>query len=217
MPTTGDFETWGQAFRNLRLLQNWTQADMAEALGISQPALSMIERDVTADPSDETLEALYKATGWRAYKRGDMVHVEREGARLRARSDAQPMGDDVIVPVLTQDVHAGEPLPVLDDNAEMFNVTRHYRDTVVVRVVGDSMTGAGIEDGDKLVVRAGPNWRDGMAVLAVVNGDYILKRAYREGDSIRFKPANPSYEDRVYPIGEVSVIGHVIEIIRRFR
>lgn len=214
MAAVSEFTSWGAALRAIRRVERRSQSAMADALGITQGALSQLETGQTAQPSAETLAALKSATGWDVYKRGDVVHIEREGARMKPTM--QDMSD-VIVPVLNQDVRAGDPMPVIDDRAEMFNVTRHYRDTMVVRVSGDSMTGAGIEDGDKLVVKHTDRWRDGDCVLAMVGGEYILKRAYRADGSVRFVPANDAYEERVYPAADIAVLGVVIEIIRRFK
>ena len=69
-----------------------------------------------------------------------------------------------------------------------------------LKVSGDSMTGAGIEDGDAVLLRVMSNPRadihDGDIVACMLHGEYAtLKTYYREADGIRLHPENPEYED----------------------
>jgi repressor LexA len=85
----------------------------------------------------------------------------------------------------------------------------------LLQVVGQSMTGARIEDGDLLVVEEDEDPPDGTVIVALLrNGEEVtVKRLYREGDLVRLKPENGEHEDLVILAEEVQVQGRVVYII----
>ena len=89
--------------------------------------------------------------------------------------------------------------------------------TYFVRVEGDSMTGAGINDGDILVVDRSLRPADGDVVIASVDGDFTVKRFRRGREGIRLEPANPDYPViRLRPGQELDYFGKVTACIHRF-
>lgn len=92
----------------------------------------------------------------------------------------------------------------------------------LLRVVGDSMVGARIGDGDLLIVEEGSDPPDGSIVVALMVADHstageevTVKRLYRERECIRLVAENSEYEDIVLGRGEVQVQGKVVWILRR--
>ena len=65
--------------------------------------------------------------------------------------------------------------------------------TFFVRAKGDSMIGAGIHDGDLLVVDRSADAKNGNVVIAVVNGELSVKRYLRSGQNFSLVPENPDY------------------------
>ena len=85
---------------------------------------------------------------------------------------------------------------------------------------GDSMTGAGIEEGDTLVVEENPSPPDGSVVAALILGreeEATVKVLRRQGRSIRLEARNGAHEDIVVPADRVVVQGTVEWVIRRVR
>jgi repressor LexA len=86
---------------------------------------------------------------------------------------------------------------------------------------GDSMTGAGIDEGDLLVVEENPSPPDGSVVAALVMGEReeeaTVKVLRRQGKSIRLEARNGAHEDIVVPPDRVVVQGTVEWVIRRPR
>ena len=62
-----------------------------------------------------------------------------------------------------------------------------------MRVAGDSMIGAGIFDGDLLVVDRSIEAQSGDIVVAVLNGEFTIKRYRRNGSTIELVPENTKY------------------------
>ena len=110
---------------------------------------------------------------------------------LRTQRTAQHL------PLAGERVAAGFPSPA-DDYVDVGidlndQLIRHPTSTFFLRVSGDSMTGAGIHDGDLLVVDRSLDPRPGRVVVAVLDGGFTLKRLMRHQGRLRLEAANPSY------------------------
>ena len=82
------------------------------------------------------------------------------------------------------------------------------------------MTGAGIDEGDLLVVEENPSPPDGSVVAALVSGEQeeaTVKVLRRRGDTVRLEARNGAHEDIVVPADRVLVQGTVEWVIRRVR
>ena len=90
----------------------------------------------------------------------------------------------------------------------------------LLKVKGESMTGAGINPGDIAVVRPGTEVRNGeITVVMVGEEDATIKRFYREKDGrVRIVPENPAFEQTTIDpaVTPVTVIGKVVGILRRY-
>lgn len=88
-----------------------------------------------------------------------------------------------------------------------------------VRVHGDSMIGAGINDGDIAVVKQNPLPQSGEVVVALIDEEVTLKRILRKGRDVILRPENDKYQDiHLSQLGHdrIRIIGSVVAIIRRF-
>ena len=89
--------------------------------------------------------------------------------------------------------------------------------TYFVRVEGDSMVGAGISDGDLLVVDRSLRPADGDVIIASIDGDFTVKVFRRDGEGIRLEPANPDYPAiRLRSGQELDYFGKVTACIHMF-
>lgn len=84
----------------------------------------------------------------------------------------------------------------------------------VLRVEGDSMIGAGIFDGDYVIVRQQQTAENGDIVAALLGDEATVKRFYRESGTIRLQPENENYEPIISR--EVQILGKVVGLFRRF-
>src|SRR5215217_3101422 len=98
--------------------------------------------------------------------------------------------------------------------AELLSV-RSGRRRYLLRVVGQSMVGARIEDGDLLVVEEDEIPPDGAVVVALLgDGDEVtVKRLYREGAKVRLRPENGEHKEILVPADEVRVQGRVVYVV----
>ena len=102
-------------------------------------------------------------------------------------------------PLFLSGVSAGFPSPAddyLDRNLDLNeHLVKNPAATFFVRVAGDSMIGAGINDNDILVVDRSLDPCSGSIVIAVVNGELTVKRLLRNKNFCRLIAENPAYPD----------------------
>jgi DNA polymerase V len=101
------------------------------------------------------------------------------------------------IPLFSSKVKAGFPSPVdssverqLDLNDLM---VQHPASTFFVRVAGDSMTGVGIREDDILVVDRSMTANSGDIILAILNGEFTVKKLQKEKAGVKLLPENPKY------------------------
>jgi len=123
-----------------------------------------------------------------------------------------PLADLNLVPVVGE-VTAGMPILARENIEDYFPLPSSFKGkTFMLRVKGDSMSGAGIMDGDLVVVRC-QNWADnGDIVVAMIGDEATIKRFYREKDSVRLQPENDNYAP-IYS-REVDIVGKVTGLFR---
>ena len=117
-------------------------------------------------------------------------------------------------------VRAGEPILAVENIEGYINLDRSLassEDVFLLRVQGDSMIEAHIQDGDFALVKRQSNAANGEIVVALIDDEATIKRIFQKRDLIRLEPANPIMEPIVVKKGEkrVSIVGKVIGIFRK--
>jgi repressor LexA len=138
---------------------------------------------------------------------GEHAHVERPAAQSLPIYGSIAAGPTSLAEQVQEGTLA-VPEDFIDD-------TPHF----VLRVRGESMIGAGINDGDFAVVRVNASPANGEIVAAQVEGptgesEATIKRFRRDGSRILLVPENPAMEPIVAPL-DVRVLGKVVAILRR--
>ncbi len=123
------------------------------------------------------------------------------------------------IPILGR-IPAGFPEEPFEDFEEYLPVDPEFfgkGTKFAVRVKGDSMKEAGIEDGDIVIIRKQPTAEDGQIVAALIEGEVTLKRLRKTlNGKIELKPENPEYETLIfeYP-DQPQILGIMVGLIRR--
>ena len=129
----------------------------------------------------------------------------------KAKAAVAPSG----LPVVGQ-VAAGQPV-LAEENIEEYvpvpEIAGGDLGEFVLRVKGDSMVGAGIFEGDYVVVRPQETAADGEIVVALVGEEATVKRFFREEKHVRLQPENDALEPILTK--EVTVLGRVVGVCRR--
>ena len=132
----------------------------------------------------------------------------------RLRRTASRVLQTVEVPILGR-VTAGQPILAVENRDGTLHIDPNLvkgTDTFALRIEGDSMIGAGILDGDYVLVRPQQSATNGDIVVALLEESVTVKRFYREADGFRLQPENPRLAPIYVP--DVQICGKVVALIR---
>ena len=92
---------------------------------------------------------------------------------------------------------------------------QHPQAAFLMRIAGDSMRQAGVDDGDLALVDRATNAAHGHVVIAIVNDEFLCRRLFRRGHDVRLQAADPACPDWVAGEGEdLQIWGVVTHVIR---
>ncbi len=143
-------------------------------------------------------------------------YIRRDPSKPRAIEVLVDQRENVVsVPIIGR-VTAGEPILAVENLEGTLPLPESFvgtGDTFLLRVRGDSMVGAGIFDGDYVLVNRQDTADNGDIVVALLGEDATVKRFYREKESIRLQPEN----ERLEPIitRDLRVLGKAIAVLRQ--
>ncbi len=139
--------------------------------------------------------------------------------RLGLSSELVPQSTSAaahVLPIIGE-IAAGGPIEAYQDASETLaipDILAPTGDAYVLKVRGDSMIEAHIEDGDYVLIRPQSTARNGDIVVAQVEENAVtLKRFFKEQGRVRLQPANPAYPPQFY--SDVRIQGKLIGVIRK--
>ena len=116
-------------------------------------------------------------------------------------------------------IAAGNPILALEDSYNMISVPpnmmspEHY----ALEIEGESMTGAGILDGDVVIIKKANTARNNQIVVALVDQEEAtLKRLYKTPQGIELIAENPDFPTRTFGPDRVEVQGILVGLIRKY-
>jgi SOS regulatory protein LexA len=117
-------------------------------------------------------------------------------------------------------VEAGFPSPAEEELADTLSLDdlliENPEATFLLKVSGDSMSGAGILPGDMVLVDKGQSPKSGDIVIAEVDGEWTMKYLRKRGQGAVLVPANPKYQP-IRPKRELRIAGVVTAVVRKYR
>lgn len=149
----------------------------------------------------------------------DGGYVERAGGRARDARLTERGWEAVSEVPMLGGIAAGPGIEAVgvDEVHSLFGdllLPRSGRRRFLLTARGQSMVGAGIGDGDTLIMEEDESPPDGTVVAALLRGEEVtVKWLYREGDLVRLKPDNAAFEDIVVPAEDVRIQGRVHRIL----
>ena len=127
----------------------------------------------------------------------------------------------IIRPLFMCGISAGFPSPADDYIERLLDLNelliKNPPATFFVKVAGDSMTGAGINDGDILIVDRSIEATNRKIVIAAVNGELTVKRLVKKNISCSLVAENPNYESlEINEESQCEIWGVVTSVIHQF-
>lgn len=193
--------------------------DLLRQLGI-ELSRADLERVFPASLKQELIDRIHRATREGYHKIRDLLMqkgiLSRDGEGIYRLGGSDDFTDISIVGRIT----AGRLLPAI---AADFGYVRfegpltNANQLFALEVVGDSMIGDDIENGDCVLIRKG-ELRDGQIGAVVIDDETTLKRVYRLPDGIKLVPSNPFYESIFIPLDDIrvcNILGRLEAVISR--
>ena len=136
---------------------------------------------------------------------------------LIGREKAEPAAAELSKLPLLGQIAAGSPLLAEENVEDEIAVPETLRGDFLLRVRGESMIGAGILDGDIVIVRRADDARNGEIVVALAGDDEsadeaTVKTFYRDDGRVRLQPENDALEP-IYA-RHVQILGKVVGVFR---
>jgi repressor LexA len=190
--------------------------------------LDFISRTVRERGYPPTVREIGEAVGLTSSSsvHAQLANLERKGllhkdpTKPRAVTLAtEERADGVAVPVVGR-IAAGEPVLAEEHIEDRIVVPAAFlrgQGHFALRVAGESMVGAGILDGDVVVVRSQPTATDGEIVAALLPGpaedEATVKRLGHDGPRAMLLPENPAFEP--IELADGRILGKVVAVLRR--
>ncbi len=134
--------------------------------------------------------------------------------------DNKKKNGDKFIPVIGK-IAAGLPIEAIEDVNENIpyppNLKNKNEEFFGLKVEGDSMINAGINDGDTVIIKKTSTADSGKIVVALIDDhEATLKRLRKKTNSIALESANPSYETRIFNPERVKIQGVLVSLYRNF-
>ncbi|MBV9121435.1 MAG: transcriptional repressor LexA [Chloroflexi bacterium] len=157
-------------------------------------------------------------------EKGRIERIRNTSRGLRLTSPVHSDTDVTMVPFWGR-IAAGQPVEATGVTDEVVPVAAEYapEGTYALRVKGQSMIDALIDDGDIVIVAPAETAENGEMVVATLTDglgahpEATLKRFYREKDRVRLQPANQQMEPIYVDPNRVHIQGKVVSVLRKLQ
>lgn len=127
---------------------------------------------------------------------------------------------DITTLPLVGKIAAGTPIDAIQNDTDFLDVPTSMLGSgeyYALRVEGDSMINAGINDADLVIIKKTNQSRDGKIVVALVDGmEATLKRIYRRDGKVILEAENDAYKPRILTPDRVQIQGELASLIRTY-
>lgn len=148
----------------------------------------------------------------------DKGYIDKKDLKTRA---IRVIGAETTISVpIVGKVAAGEPILAQENIEDYFSIGESFfrqdelkNDNYILKVQGESMINAGINDGDYIIVSKQETARNGQIVVAMIDGNATVKTFYKENGYIRLQPENDTMEPII--VKDVTILGKVVGLFRK--
>ena len=133
--------------------------------------------------------------------------------------ETNTLNEDKDIPVLGS-IAAGTPIEAIQNEVTRIPLPENIEkngEFFGLKVIGDSMVEAGINDGDTVVIKKTDTAENGKIVVALIDDhEAMLKRLRRKGKTVALESANRNYETKIFGPDRVKVQGILVSLYRNF-
>ena len=193
----------------LRAEKGISMRDAARMLGMPYTTYVNYEKG-TREPNSETLIALANF-----YETSVDYLIGKSSSRtgkITIPPGFIPLPKMKKVPLIGA-IACGDPITALQNREGEVDAPEDMRCDFALKCHGDSMSGAGIHDGDTVFIRVQPEVENGEIAAVRIGEEATLKRVYYSGDTLTLMPANAAYAPMVYTgetLNDVQIEGKAV-------
>ncbi len=194
---------------------------------IQKKVLHFIEEETLNRGSPPTLRAICAEFGFKALgtvqshlqaliKKGFLERDEGKARGLRVLH--QRFSRAMSIPILGK-IQAGHPQEAIEVGMGTLSVPLELArkgKLFALKVVGESMTGAGILEGDWVIARQQPDAQHRDIVVAIIENEATVKRLEKKRGKVRLLPENPNFSPILVDKPEVYIQGKVVALKRDY-
>lgn len=201
--------TTGEIIKALRQRKGLSQEELGKLVGVKRAAINKYETGLVVNLRRDMIQKLANALN--TTPTVIMGFEDEEGNILNLPSNLEKLQPMNKVPLVGQ-IACGEPILAEENITDYIDLPAHIRADYALTCKGESMIGAGIQDGDVVYIRQQPEVENGQIAAVIVNDDNeaTLKRFYRVGDTVTLNPENPKVAPLVFvgeDINKMRVVG----------
>jgi len=200
--------TFGERIKARRESMGYTLAQVAEKVGVSEATMQRYESGVIKNPAQPKIAALARTLNvdvnyLMAWEQEDIPTTLPYGLLAVRRKRIPLLGN----------IAAGVPIFADEDLNAHVVVDYDVKCDFALKVVGDSMVNARINDGDIVFIRDQPDVNDSEIAAVIVDDSATLKRVYHIPGGVTLVSENPKYAPMVFTqenSTSVRIIGKVV-------
>ena len=117
-------------------------------------------------------------------------------------------------------IAAGTPIEAIQQEVDKVTLPEELQkngEHFGLKIKGDSMIDAGINDGDTVIVKKASNADNGqIAVVLIDEQEATLKRIRKKGNTIALEAANKNYDTKIYAANRIKIQGKLVSLYRNF-
>lgn len=183
------------------------QVELVEVTGISKSAIS------------QYLSGAFVPKQKNTYKLADALNVDPAWLMGKNVDMEKKVNVENIIPYKTKrvpllgEIAAGEPIYVCEEHSTYMEVGDGLDVDFCLKVKGDSMIDARINDGDIVFIREQPCVENGEIAAVLIDNEVTLKRFYKNDGLVMLKPENSKYQPLMYTkedFKQVRILGKAI-------
>lgn len=129
----------------------------------------------------------------------------------------QPKREMINIPIVGN-ITAGIPILATENIEDTFTLPldfiKHNNELFMLRVSGNSMINAGINDGDLAIIEKTQHASNGDIVVALIDDSSTIKRFFKENDHIRLQPENDAMLPMI--VDDCKILGKLVGIFRSY-
>ncbi|MDO5040411.1 transcriptional repressor LexA [Clostridium sp.] len=129
----------------------------------------------------------------------------------------QPKREMINIPIVGN-ITAGTPILATENIEDTFTLPldfiKHNNELFMLRVSGNSMINAGINDGDLAIIEKTQHASNGDIVVALIDDSSTIKRFFKENDHIRLQPENDAMLPMI--VDDCKILGKLVGIFRSY-